>query len=70
MNDQLVEALQQSRKAEIKKLEHDLKLMEAQQQEDVSKEKAEVLRDSIDGARNALDVLTMNESCLRSPGNS
>ena len=38
-----------------------LKLMEAQQQafeaEDLNTEKAKVLRDSIDGARNALDVL-------------
>jgi hypothetical protein len=51
-----IEALQQVRKEKIAKLERDLKLMEAQRQEDVSKEKAEVLRIGIDEARNALDV--------------
>jgi hypothetical protein len=59
--DDEFEALQQMRKEEIKKLERDLKLMEAQHQafeaEDLNKERAKVLRDSIDGARNALDVL-------------
>jgi hypothetical protein len=51
-----IETLQQMRKEKIAKLERDLRLMEAQRQEDVSKEKAEVLRNSIDEARNALDV--------------
>jgi hypothetical protein len=51
-----IEALQQVRKEKIAKLERDLKLMEAQRQEDVSKEKAEALRNGIDEARNALDV--------------
>jgi hypothetical protein len=50
------EALQKARKEKIAKLERDLKLLEAQRQEDVSKETAEVLRNSIDEARNALDV--------------
>jgi hypothetical protein len=57
MDDEL-EALQQRRKEEIEKLEKDLTLMEAQraafETEDLNKEKATVLRDSIDGARNAL----------------
>jgi hypothetical protein len=60
MDDEL-EALQQRRKVEIEKLEKDLTLMEAQratfETEDLNKEKATVLRDSIDGARNALDIL-------------
>jgi hypothetical protein len=60
MNDEL-EALQQRRKEEIKKLEQDLPLMEAQraafETEDLSKEKATALRDRIDGARNALDII-------------
>jgi uncharacterized protein YydD (DUF2326 family) len=51
-----IETLQQVRKEKIAKLERDLKLMEAQRQEDVSNEKAEALRNSIDEARNALDV--------------
>jgi hypothetical protein len=54
-------ALQRLRKEEIEKLERDLTLMEAQQKaleaEDLNKEKAEVLRDGIDGTRNILDVL-------------
>jgi hypothetical protein len=60
MDDELA-ALQQRRKAEIEKLEKDLTLMEAQrgafETEDLNKERATVLRDSIDGARNALDIL-------------
>lgn len=60
MGDEL-ETLQQRRKAEIEKLEQDLPLMEAQRAafgaEDLNKEKANVLRDRIDGARNALDIL-------------
>jgi hypothetical protein len=60
MDDEL-EALQQRRKAEIEKLEKDLTLMEAQrgafETEDLNKERAAVLRDSIDGATNALDIL-------------
>jgi hypothetical protein len=60
MDDEL-EALQQRRKEEIEKIEQDLTLMEAQraafETEDLNKEKAAVLRDRIDGARNALDIL-------------
>jgi hypothetical protein len=60
MDDEL-EALQKRRKEEIEKLEKDLPLMEAQraafETEDLNKEKATVLRDRIDGAKNALDIL-------------
>jgi hypothetical protein len=60
MDDEL-EALQQRRKGEIEKLEKDLTLMEAQRgafgTEDLNKEKANVLRDRIDGAKNAGDIL-------------
>jgi predicted phage gp36 major capsid-like protein len=60
MVDEL-KALQQRRKEEIEKLEQDLPLMEAQRAafgtEDLNKEQANVLRDRIDGARNALDIL-------------
>jgi hypothetical protein len=53
-----LEALQKRRKEEIEKLEKDLPLMEAQraafETEDLNKEKATVLRDRIDGAKNAL----------------
>jgi predicted phage gp36 major capsid-like protein len=60
MVDEL-KALQQRRKEEIEKLEQDLPLMEAQraafETEDLNREKANVLRDRIDGARNALDIL-------------
>jgi hypothetical protein len=59
MDDEM-EALQQRRKEEIEKLEQGLTLMEAQraafETEDLNKEKANVLRDRIDGARNALDI--------------
>jgi hypothetical protein len=55
------QTLQQRRKEKINKLEQDLKLMEAQQQAfgaaDLNKENGKGLLDSIDGARNALDVL-------------
>jgi uncharacterized protein YaiL (DUF2058 family) len=54
--DDANEALQRVRKEKIAKLERDLRLMEAQRQEDVSKEKAEVLRNGIDEAKNALDI--------------
>jgi septal ring factor EnvC (AmiA/AmiB activator) len=57
MDDEL-EALQQRRKEEIETLEQDLTLLEAQraafETEDL---KADVLRDRINGARNALDIL-------------
>jgi hypothetical protein len=60
MDDEM-EALQQQRKKEIEKLEHDLPLMEAQRTafgtEDLNTEKARVLRDRIDGAKNGLDIL-------------
>jgi hypothetical protein len=60
MDDEL-EALHHRRKEEMEKLEHDLPLMEAQraafETEDLNREKANVLRDRIDGARNALDIL-------------
>jgi hypothetical protein len=50
----------------IEKLEQDLPLMEAQraafETEDLNKEKATVLRDRIDGARNALDILRVTYS--------
>jgi hypothetical protein len=53
-------ALQERRKKDIEKLEHDLPLMEAQQNafegEDVKTEKAMALRERIDEARNALDI--------------
>ena len=59
MDDEL-EALQQRRKKEIEKLDHDLTLMEAQRAafatEDLIKEKATVLQGRIDEARNALDI--------------
>jgi hypothetical protein len=59
--DHELEALQQRRKVEIEKLEKDLTLMEAQrgafETEDLNKERATILRDNIDGARNALDIL-------------
>ncbi len=52
--------LQQQRKKAIEQLERDLTLLEAQQKafegEDLKTEKALVLRDGIDGAKNALDV--------------
>jgi hypothetical protein len=60
MGDEL-EALQQRRKVEIEKLDKDLTLMEAQraafETEDLNKEKVTGLRDRIDGAKNALDIL-------------
>jgi hypothetical protein len=58
-------ALQQQRKKAIEKLEQDLTLMEAQQKEaeGLDKEKAEGLRDGINGAKNALDFLKV--ACKR-----
>jgi hypothetical protein len=57
MVDEL-EALQRRRKEEIETLEQDLTLLEAQraafETEDL---KGDVLRDRINGARNALDIL-------------
>jgi hypothetical protein len=59
-DDAFSKALQQQRKKEIEKLERDLPLMEEQQKafeaEGLNKDKADVLRDGINGARNALDV--------------
>jgi hypothetical protein len=61
MDDEFFKALQQQRKKEIDKVERDLALMDAQRKafegEDVRGEKADVLRDGINGARNTLDVL-------------
>jgi hypothetical protein len=61
MDDLFLKALQQQRKKEIDKLERDLTLMEAQQKafeaEGLNKDKAEGLRDGINGAKNALDFL-------------
>ena len=58
--DAFLKTLQEKRKNEIEKLEHDLPLMEAQQNafegEDVKTEKAMALRERIDEARNALDI--------------
>jgi hypothetical protein len=60
MDEAFLKALQQRRKKDIEKLEGDLTLMEEQQKafeaEDLNKDKADVLRDGINGARNALDV--------------
>jgi hypothetical protein len=54
-------ALQQQRKKDIEKLERDLTLMEAQRKaveaEGLNTETAEDLRDGINGAKNALDLL-------------
>jgi hypothetical protein len=59
MADAFLATLQQQRKKTIEKLERDLALMEAQQKafegEDLKNEKAEVLRDGINGAKNSLD---------------
>ena len=61
MEDGFLKELQQQRKKAIEKLERDLLLMEAQQKafegEDLNTEKAQVLRDGINGAKNSLDVL-------------
>jgi hypothetical protein len=63
MDDPFFKALQEQRKREIEKLVRDLTLMEAPQKEFkaegffVKTENAEILRDRINGARNALDVL-------------
>jgi hypothetical protein len=60
-DDAFSKTLQQQRKKEIEKLERDLTLMEAQKKafeaEGLNAEKAEGLRDGINGALNALDVL-------------
>jgi hypothetical protein len=60
MHDEL-KVLQQRRKDEIEKLEQDLPLMEVQraafETENLNTENATVLRDRINGARNALDIL-------------
>jgi hypothetical protein len=60
MEDGFLKELQQQRKKAIEQLERDLTLLEAQQKafegEDLKTEKAHVLRDGIDGAKNALDV--------------
>jgi hypothetical protein len=62
MDDLFFKALQERRKKEIEKLERDLTLMEAQQKGFeaegffVKTEKAAVLRDGVNGAKNALDV--------------
>jgi hypothetical protein len=59
--DDALRALQQRRKEQIEKLERDLTLMEAQQKEFKAEgfflKKDDVLRDSINGAKNALDFL-------------
>jgi hypothetical protein len=61
MEDGFLKELQQQRKKTIEKLERDLALMEAQQKafegEDLKNEKAEVLRDGINGTKNSLDFL-------------
>jgi hypothetical protein len=61
MEDGFLKELQQQRKKALEKLERDLLLMEAQQKafegEDLNAEKAQVLRDGINGAKNSLDVL-------------
>jgi hypothetical protein len=60
MDDAISKALQERRKKEIEKLERDLTFMEEQRKafeaEGLNNDKAEVLRDGINGARNALDV--------------
>ena len=60
MVDASLKTLQEKRKNEIEKLEHDLPLMEAQQKafegEDLKTERAVALRERIDEARNALDI--------------
>jgi hypothetical protein len=60
MIDAFLKTLQEKRKNEIEKLEHDLPLMEAQQKafegEDLKAESAVALRERIDEARNALDI--------------
>jgi hypothetical protein len=60
MSDPSLKELQEQRKKAIEKLERDLRLLEAQREafgaEDLNRDKAEVLRDRIDGAKNALDV--------------
>ena len=60
MVDASLKTLQEKRKNEIEKLEHDLPLMEAQQKafegEDLNTERAVALRERIDEARNALDI--------------
>lgn len=61
MVDAFLKTLQEKRKNEIEKLEYDLPLMEAQQKafegEDLNTEKAVALRERIDEARNALDIV-------------
>ncbi len=60
-DDAFSKALQQQRKKQIEKLERDLTLMEVQQKaveaEGLNEEKAEGLRDGINGANNTLDFL-------------
>jgi hypothetical protein len=59
--DAFLKTLQEKRKNEIEKLERDLPLMEAQQKafegEDLHTERAAALRERIDEARNALDIV-------------
>jgi hypothetical protein len=60
-DDAFSKALQQRRNKEIEKLEQDLTFMEAAQEavegEGLNEEKAEGLRDGINGAKNVLDFL-------------